>query len=172
MKKILSLILAVVMIFSVTAVAAFAAEETQKPVKVTFIYDDADSSGLPVEKTTEIYVDYGEDFNSQVPEGTYYIKGDDGKTYKIYTDLWSTDTPGYSGTLFEKGHFNAFDANDLITEITFKASMATKEVTAGGVIEDAAESILGESTVTFFSYIIEQIKVWFSQFILFLRNFA
>ncbi len=173
MKKIISLILAVLMIFSVTAVAAFAAEESQKPVKVTFIYDDADINGrLAVTKTKEIYVDYDEDYNSKIPVGSYLVEGDDGKTYKVYTALWSTDRAGYNTTLFEKGKFPVFGKNDGVTEITFKADMASEEVTAGGVIGDAAEGILGESTVNFFSYIIEQIKLWFGKLILFLRNFS
>ncbi len=172
MKKIISLILAVLMIFSVTAVAAFAEGETQKPIKVTFIYDDADINGIAITKTKEIFVDYGEDYNSQVPEGSYIVKGDDGKNYSIYTDVWSSDKNGYNTTLFEKGKFPIFGENDPVTEIVFKAEMASKEVTVGGVIGDAAEDILGESTMSFFNYIIEQIKLWFGKLILYIRNFT
>ena len=173
MKKIISLILAVLMIFSVTAVAAFAEGETeaQKPIRITFIYDDADINGIAVPKTKEIYVDYGEDYNSRVPEGSYRVKGEDGKTYRIYTDVWSSDKAGYDTTLFEKGKFPVFGANDNVSEIVFKAEMASEEVTVGGVIEDAAEGILGESTVNFFNYIIEQLKLWFGKLILYIRNF-
>ena len=172
MKKIISLILAMLMIFSVTAVAAFAEGEAQKPIKVTFIYDDADINGIAITKTKEIFVDYGEDYNSQVPEGSYIVKGDDGKNYSIYTDVWSSDKNGYNTTLFEKGNFPIFGENDPVTEIVFKAEMASKEVTVGGVIGDAAEDILGESTMSFFNYIIEQIKLWFGKLILYIRNFT
>ena len=71
----------------------------------------------------------------------------------------------------QEGKFPVFGANDNVSEIVFKAEMASEEVTVGGVIEDAAEGILGESTVNFFNYIIEQLKLWFGKLILYIRNF-
>ena len=171
MKKIISLILAVIMIFAVTSVGVFAADETQKPVKITFIYDDADISGTAgMEKTKVIYVDYEEDYNSQIPNGVYYTT-EDGERYKYFTGTWETTTPGYNTKLYEKGHFPKFAANDGITEITFKANMEVEKVTVENVLGGAAEEVLGESTMAFFNYIIEQIKVWFGKLMLYIRNF-
>ena len=170
MKKIISLLLAVIMIFSVTAVGVFAADETQKPVKITFIYDDADVKGLAVEKTKVIYVDYGEDFNSQVPTGVYYANEGDAR-YKYYTDVWATEKAGYSSTLWEKGKFPVFNEADGVKEITFKAQMGVEKVTAENIIGGAAEEILGTDTMAIFNYFIEQIKVWFGKLMLYIRNF-
>ena len=171
MKKIISLILAVIMIFAVTSVGVFAADETTKPIEITFIYDDGDLTGSNgIEKTKVIYVDYDEDYNSKVPYGSYLTKGNDGETYKVFTGTWETTTPGYT-KLYEKGHFPSFSALDGVTKITFKANMETEKVTVESVIGGAAEDVLGESTVAFFEYIIEQIKVWFGKLMLYLRNF-
>jgi hypothetical protein len=171
MKKILSLILAVLMIFSVTAVGAFAADETQKPVKVTFIYDDANSRGQAIEKTKVIYVDFGENYNSQVPTGVYY-KTTDGVRYKFYTKLWKADLAGYSANLYEKGNFPVFDAADegVLTEITFTAQMGVEEVSAENIAGDIAEGALGKDTVNLLTEFIETLKLWFGQLILYLAN--
>lgn len=169
MKKIISLILAVLMIFSVTAVGVFAADETQKPVKVTFIYDDANTLGQAVTKTKVIYVDYGEDYNSQVPTGAYYTTVD-GVRYKIFTDLWEADLAGYNRSLYEKGSFPKFDAADEITEITFIAQMGVEEMSVENITGDIAEGVLGEGTVNLFANFIEQLKLWFGQLILYLAN--
>ena len=165
MKKIISLILAVLMIFSVTAVAAFAEDEARKPIKVTFVYDIADSNGIAVGTTKVIYVDYEEDFTSKAPKDTYISDG-----YKYYITGWETAQYGVPGTVYEK--LPKIAQNDLITDITFKACYSVEKFTAGGVIEDVAGDIFGDSTLNFFSYIMEQLKTWFAQFILFLRNFA
>ena len=172
MKKLISLILALIMVFAVTSVGVFAAEETTKPVKITFIYDDGDLTGnAGVEKTKVIYVDYDEDYNSQIPYGSYLTKGDDGATYKVFTGTWETTTAGYNTKLYEKGHFPTFSALDGVTEITFKANMETEKVTAENIVGGAVEEVLGESTTAFFKYIIEQIKTWFGKLILYIRNF-
>ena len=172
MKKLISLILALIMVFAVTSVGVFAAGETTKPIKITFIYDDGDLTGSAgVDKVKEIYVDYDEDYNSQVPYGSYLTKGDDGETYKVFTGTWETTTAGYNTKLYEKGHFPTFSALDGVTEITFKANMETEKVTAENIVGGAVEEVLGESTVAFFEYIIEQIKTWFGKLMLYLRNF-
>ena len=170
MKRIISLILAVVMIFSVTATGVFAADETQKPVTITFIYDDADVKGLGVEKTKVIYVDFGEDYNSQVPEGVYYSTVD-GVRYKFYTDTWTTTANAYNTKLYEKGYFPAITALDNITEITFKADMAVEEVTAENVVGGVIEGVVGEETVDLFKSFVELVKLWFGKLMLYLRNF-
>ena len=163
MKKIISLILAVLMIFSVTAMAVSAADEAQKPVKITFIYDAADSNGLAVERTKVIYVDYGEDYTKQAPKDTYVSDG-----YKYFISGWEI-----AGSSDRKVYENlpVIGQNDGITELTFKAAYGAEEITAGGVIGDAAEEILGGETVAFFEYLMQQLEVWFGKFILFLRNF-
>ena len=169
MKKIISLILAVLMIFSVTAVGVFAADETQKPVKVTFIYDDANLRGEAVTKTDEIYVDYGENYNSKVPTGAYYTTVD-GVKYKIFTDLWEANLTGFNGKYFEKGKFPVFEELDGITEITFTAQMGAEEVSVENIAGDIADTVLGKDTVNLFTNFIEQLKTWFGQLILYLAN--
>ena len=89
MKKLISLILAVVMIFSVTAMAVSAADEATKPVKVTFIYDKADIKGIPVPETKVIYVDYGENYTKDAPKSTYIAAG-----WKYEIVGWTTTDVG------------------------------------------------------------------------------
>ncbi len=165
MKKIISLILAVIMIFSVTAVATFAADEAEGPVKITFTYDGPDKNGLPIPKTKVIYVQYDEDYTSKAPKETYISGG-----YKYYIEGW--EAVGYGdGTIYSKA-LPKISKGDGITEVTFKACMGAEVATAGGMLGDAAEDILGENTINFFNYIIEQLRLWFGKLILFLRNFA
>ncbi len=159
MKKIISLILAVIMIFSVTAMAVSAADETQKPIKVTFKYDKDDGKGIAIPAEKVIYVDYNEDFTKKAPQETYIQGG-----WKFYIEGWSTDDYGPAGKVYTK--LPTIPESDGITEITFTAQTGAEEVTVGGVIGDAADTILGEDTVSFFTYIIEQIKVWLGKLLL------
>lgn len=160
MKKIISLMLAVIMIFSVAAMAVSAADETTKPVKVTFIYDGDDGKGLAVPKETVIYVDYGENFTSKAPKATYISGG-----WKYYIVGWTTDDYGQAGTVYE--NLPTIPEGDGIKEITFHAEMGAEEVTVenviGGAAEDVVNGLFGESTMDFINYIIEQIKVWFGK---------
>lgn len=174
MKKIISLILAVLMIFSATAFA-FAADEANpnpenKPIKITFVYDVTDRSGLPVRTSSDIYVDYGEDFNDQVPESSYYTDTKDGK-YRVYIGFWTTDKAGYNITNWKKGSFVAFPEGSSVTEITFEAQPATEKVTAGNTIGGASEDLFGINIVELFAKFFEQFKVWFAEIILLLGNF-
>ena len=165
MKKIISLILAVLMVFSVTAMAVSAADETTKPIKITFVYDSADSNGKAVEAEKVIYVDYGEDYNKEAPKDTYIDGG-----FKYFISGWETEDYGPKNYIHTS--LPVVPATDTqIKEIKFRACYDVEKVTPGGVVEDAAESLLGESTVEFFNYIVKQLELWFGQFILFLRNF-
>lgn len=167
MKKLISLILAVIMIFSVTAVAVSAADETTtKPVKITFIYDVDDGKGNGVERTKPITVDYGENFTNQAPKGSYTHAG-----WKYTICGWTTEGFGKPDYVYS-GQLPTVLESDGITELTFTAVYDAKEVTVEGVVGDAVggaiDNIFGESTMTFINYIIEQIKVWFGKLLLLL----
>ena len=163
MKKLISLILAVVMIFSVTAMAVSAADEATKPVKVTFIYDKADLKGIPVPATEVIYVDYGENYTKKAPKSTYIAAG-----WKYEIVGWTTTDVGPADRVWV--NLPTIAEGDGVKEITFHAEMGAKEVTPDGVVEDAVEDVVdnlfGESTMAFINYIIEQIKVWFGKLLL------
>ena len=163
MKKIISLVLAVIMIFSVTAMAVSAADETTKPIKVTFVYDADDGKGLAVPREKVVYVDYGENFTKKAPKDTYISGG-----YKYFIEGWSTDTYGPKGTVWV--NLPTISESDGIKEITFNAQMGAEEVTVenviGGAAEDVVNGIFGESTMSFINYIIEQIKVWFNKLLM------
>lgn len=163
MKKLISLILAVIMIFSVTAVAVSAADETTKPVKITFVYDVDDGKGNGVERTKPITVDYGENFTNQAPKGSYTHAG-----WKYTISGWTVEGYGEAGKVWT--NLPTVSEGDGITELTFTAVYDAKEVTVEGVVGDAAEDVVnglfGESTTTFINYIIEQIKVWLGKLLL------
>ena len=163
MKKLISLILAVVMIFSVTAMAVSAADEATKPVKVTFIYDKADIKGIPVPETKVIYVDYGENYTKDAPKSTYISAG-----WKFYIEGWTTEGYGKPDTVWV--NLPVISEGDGITELTFNAVVGNEQLTPDGVVEDAVEDVVdnlfGESTMAFINYIIEQIKVWFGKLLL------
>ena len=128
MKKIISLLLAVVMIFSLTATAAFAAD---KPLKVTFLDDRGDVM-------KEIYVDYGENYTSQAPTDTYV---DEGYMYSI--GGWEANLPAFKGTILEK--LPAFIEADGITEVTYRAVYDVEPFTPDNVIGDVVDNILGQN---------------------------
>lgn len=165
MKKLISLILAVIMIFSVTAVAVSAADETTKPVKITFEYDADDGKGNGVPRTKVIYVDYGEDFTRQAPKDYYINAG-----WKHYIVGWTVEGYGEAGKVWT--NLPVVYENEGIKELTFVAQPGSEEVTVEGVVGDAVggaiDNIFGESTRTFINYIIEQIKVWFGKLLLLL----
>jgi hypothetical protein len=166
MKKLISLILAVIMIFSVTAVAVSAADETTKPVKITFVYDEDDGKGNGVPRTKEITVNYGDNFTSKAPKGSYTHAG-----WKYTICGWTTEGYGKPDYVYDK-QLPTVSEGDGITELTFYAVYDAKEVTLEGVVGDTTEDIVnglfGDSTMTFINYIIEQIKVWFGKLLLLL----
>lgn len=165
MKKIISLILAVIMIFSVTALAVSAASPDDGPIEVTFIFDKDDGKGNGVPDTKVIYVNYDEDFTKWAPKATYVNGG-----WKYYIQGWSTDDYGPVGKVYT--NLPTIPESDGITKITFTAQPGAEELTPenviGGAAEDVVNGIFGEDTMTFINYIIEQIKAWFGQLLLLL----
>lgn len=155
MKKIVSLLLAVLMIFSLTA-TAFAADDASKPLKIIF----TDERGYVLK---EINVAYGEDYTSKAPEDTTIDGG-----YKTYITGWESDLqPGVVMTTLP-----VINAADGFTELTFKASYTTVEVTAENVIGGVVDEILGENTTDLFTSFIQLIKEFIQQFIMYLMNFG
>lgn len=171
MKKIISVLLVVLAVFSLTATAAFAEGETTKPITVYF-YDDNS-----VEPVKTIYVNYGEDLNVQAPEfESYVIEASDGTSYKIVHDGWEiTNLKGYNGEFIPKGNLPVFGENDKVTEVHIRAQYEAYENNIQNNVQDALENIPGGEIITnasdFFSSIISLIKTWFMNFILFLNAF-
>lgn len=155
MKKIVSILLAVVMIFSLTATVALAADA--KPVKITFL----DDRGAVMK---EINVAYGEDYTSKAPVDTYIDGG-----YKYFISGWESDHPALKGQVFEK--LPVIAEKDKITALTFKASYSVVEVTPDNVIDGVVDGIFGENTTDMFGSLIELVKSFFQQFIMFIMNF-
>ena len=153
MKKIVSILLAVLMIFSLTA-TAFAAND----VKVTF----TDERGYVLK---EITVAFGEDYNAKAPEETT-IDGD----YMTYISGWESDHAAFKGTILTK--LPVINKKDGITDITFKAVYTTEEITTENVVGGVVDNIFGEDTSDMLSNLIATIKAFFQKFILFLINFT
>lgn len=158
MKKIVSLLLAVLMIFSITATAAFAADDASKPIKITFL----DDRGYLLK---EITVDYGEDYTSKAPTDTYV---DEGYKYSIFG--WNSDLPAFKNTVLV--NLPAFVEGDGITEVTYTAVYDAEPFTPENVIEDVVDGIFGESTTNIFSSFIQLIKEFFQQLLMYIMNFG
>ncbi len=119
MKKILSLVMAVVMLFSLSAIA-FAADE--KPVTVHFVIDN--------EVVKTITVDYGEDYNSQAPDIRREISG--GIKYEF--GGWECDHKYYSGTIYES--LPVIDEDVPVYELTFTATYVETEYDGEEIVKD------------------------------------
>lgn len=159
MKKIVSLLLAVIMVFSLTATAALAADES-KPVTITFLDDRG--SVLKV-----INVAYGESYSGQAPTDTYI---DDGYKYSICG--WESDLAAFRGQVLTNDNLPVVNAGDDITELTFKAAYDVEPFTPDNVIGDVVDGIFGENTTDLFGTFIQLIKDFFQRFIMFLMNFG
>lgn len=158
MKKLISLLLAVVMIFSLTATAAFAADDTSKPIKITFLDDRGDVM-------KEIYVDYGENYTSQAPTDTYVAEG-----YIYSIGGWEASLSAFKGTVLV--NLPTFVEADGITEVTYEAVYDVKEFTADNVVGDVVNGVFGENTTDLFSSFIQLIKEFFQNILMYLMNFA
>lgn len=154
MKKIVSILLAVIMIFSLTATMALAADD----VKVIF----TDERGNVIK---EITVDYGEDFNAKAPQDTYV---DDG--YRYFISGWETNHPAFKGTILTT--LPVIKSGDGVKEITFRACYDVEEITTENVVGGVVDTIFGEDTTDMLSSFIAAIKAFFQGIILYLMNFS
>lgn len=171
MKKIISLLLIVLTVFSLTATAAFAeGEVTTKPITVYF-YDD---NGVELKK---IYVNYGEDYNVQAPTlDSYIIDSADGTKYKATHDGWEiTNLKTYENEFIPSGNLPVFGETDKVTEVKIAAVFKVRENNIQNNVQDTIEKLPGGEIITnasdFFSSIVSLIKTWFMNFILFLNAF-
>ena len=166
MKKIISVLLVILAVFSLTATAAFAEGESTKPITVYF-YDDNS-----VEPVKTIYVNYGEDYNVQAPKFDSYVVGE----YKIVHDGWEiTNLKTYNGEFIPIDNLPVFVENDKVTEVHVKAEYKAYENNIQNNVQDAIEKLPGGEVITnagdFFSSIISLIKTWFMNLILFFNAF-
>ncbi len=176
MKKIISVLLVVLTVFSFTATAVFAedATETRKPIAVMFFDDNGTTQ---VGET--IYVDYGEDINQYADRLTFTHPDItiDGTKYRVVHDGWEIlNVKAYAGEVFGKGKLPTFGATDNIKEpIKIKAKYKEYEKTLGNEIESGLEKLPGGDVVLnageFFTTIIELIKKWVMQFALYINAF-
>lgn len=163
MKKIISVLLVVLAVFSLTATAAFAEGESTKPITVYF-YDN----GVEIKK---IHVNYGEDYNVQAPKIADSII--EGTNYKQVHDGWEITNVGeYKGEIISHGNLPVFSEKDNVTEVHVKAVLKAYENNIENNIKDKIDSNETLSGVSdFFSSIVSLIKTWFMNFILFLNAF-
>ena len=171
MKKIISILLVILAVFSLTATAAFAEGESTKPITVYFYNDDS------VEPDKVIYVSYGEDYNVQAPKfDTYYVEATDGTKYKIVHEYWRIENlPGYKGETIPVGKLPVFGETDRVTEVHIRAKFEAYENNLQNNTQDVIENLPGGELILnagdFFSSIVSLIKTWFMNFILFLNAF-
>lgn len=142
MKKVLSLVLALVMLFTLGTVA-FAEEE--KPITVNFVI------GGELVKT--IQVDYDEDYNSQAPD----IRREISNGIKYEFGGWETNNYYYTGTIYET--LPVIEDGTPIYEITFVATYTETEYDGEEILED----IIGDNAMT-------SVKTIWASFIEFLQK--
>ncbi len=142
MKKVLSLIVALTMLFSIAA-TALAADE--KPITVHFVINE--------EVVKTITVDYGEDYNSQAPD----IRREISNGIKYEFGGWEADHRYYSGKIFETLPIITEDVP--IEEVTFTATYTETEYDGEEIITD----IIGDNAMT-------SLKTVWQEFLKFLQT--
>lgn len=179
MKKIISVLLVILAVLSLSTVA-FAADDaaaTTGKVTITFEYNLED--GKADVKTIE--VPYGTDFNDLVPKAENYVHPGD-STQKMFFKYWyNKDHPHYDGVTITT--FEPINATDGITEIKFYAYYQplpnTLENNKQDALDDLKENLKDtipgveafEGIGDFFTRLVELLKSWFSQFMLYVYAF-
>lgn len=151
MKKVLSLVLALAMLFTMGTLA-FAADE-EKPITVNFVIEG--------EVVKSIQVDYGEDYNSQAPD----IRREISNGIKYEFGGWETNDYYYGGTIYET--LPVIEEGTPIYEITFKATYTETEYDGEEIFED----IVGDSAAAGLKSIWEGFLAFIQQVILYIAAF-
>ena len=172
MKKIISILLVVLTVFSVTA--TFASAEDSTPG--TYIVEFYDDNGSTLVKTITVY--YGQDFNKEAPEfDSYIVKDVDGVDYKVVHDGWMImNYKTYEGQAIPKGNLPALEAADKPPAVLkIKAQYKAYENNIENNIKDTVSNMPGAEVFTnmsdFFNSIIELIRSWFMNIALFFNAF-
>ncbi len=151
MKKVLSLVLALAMLFTMGTLA-FAADE-EKPITVNFVIEG--------EVVKTIQVDYGEDYNSQAPD----IRREISNGIKYEFGGWETNDYYYGGTIYET--LPVIEEGTPIYEITFKATYTETEYDGEEILED----IVGDNAAAGLKTIWENFLAFLQQIILYIAAF-
>lgn len=152
MKKVISLILVLTMLFSFGTMV-FAAEQDEKPIKINFVIDDE------VKKT--IYVDYGEDYNSQAPN----VKKSISNGIKYEFAGWECDNKYYKGAIYT--NLPVIQETVPVYELTFKATYSETEFDGEEIITD----IIGDDMMSSLKTIWDEFLVFLKTIILYLATF-
>lgn len=171
MKKIISILLVALTLFSFATVSFAADEATTQEKPVTVIFEIYDSEGNL--KYVTVGVDYEEKI--PVPETPSWVHPDD-KTQKMFFAYWTTTHKGYPDVI---NNIEPIKANDGIKEITFTAWYEPRENNIqnnvqegfGNIVDNLPGADAFEGMGDAFSTIIELIRKWVMQFVLYIRAF-
>lgn len=150
MKKVISLILALTMLLGLSTMA-LAAQDDDK-VKIDFVVNGA------IEKT--IYVDYGEDYNSQAPKVKDYLA--DGKRYKF--SGWDCHNKYYNA-IYET--LPAIKDTTPVVELTFYATYSEADLDVDTVVGD----LVGDDIMSSLKTIWDEFLVFLKTVLLYLATF-
>lgn len=172
MKKIISILLVALTLFSFATVSFAADEATTQEKPVTVIFEIYDSEGNL--KYVTVGVDYEEKI--PVPETPSWVHPSD-KTQKMFFTHWTSNHPSYEGQVIE--NILPIYANDVIKEITFTAQYEPRENNIqnnvqeglGNIVDNLPGADAFEGMGDAFSTIIELIRKWVMQFVLYIRAF-
>ena len=176
MKKIISILLVVLTVFSL-AVTMASAEETTG----TFVVEFYDDNGTTLKDTITVY--YGEDFNAKAPNfDSYSATMSDGTKQKFVHEGWMImNYNTYAGRYIPKGNLPKLGATDKVPAVLkIKAQYKNYEDNLQNNVQDSLGNIVdsipgGSETFTsisdFFSSFVSLIRNWFMQVALFLNAF-
>lgn len=166
MKKVLSVVLCVLMLFSAFSVLAFAAEPV-KSITVRFVVNG--------EEVKKVMVAPGEDLNQYAPKtptkDSETITDKDGK--EIYTKYefygWESSE---DKTIYEEGSLpkaTVKEGESALKTITFYAQFTEKPMEG---VEDVIDDIIPTSLTDFFKALYEKIVYYIQYFLLLLKGFG
>lgn len=176
MKKIISILLVVLTLFSFATVAFAEGETAKKTYTVTFVYSTKDK-----EEVKTIPVEYGTDLDTVAPKVESYVHPSDNKIL-VKFECWTTDFPGLNDQEFyDLPTLEEVDGN--VDGIRFEAKVKYLENNLQNNVEDKFDETLdnlGVPDVTetfanfgeFFTKIVDLLKMWFTQFVFFLTSFS
>lgn len=172
MKKIISILLVALTVFSFATVSFAADEATAQEKPVTVIFEVYDSEGNL--KYVTVGVDYEEKI--PVPETPSWVHPSD-STIKMFFTHWTSTHSSYKDQLIE--NILPIKANDGIKEITFTAQYEPRENNIQNNVQDSIDNIVEnlpgadafEGIGDAFSTIIELIRKWIMQFTLYIQAF-
>jgi hypothetical protein len=172
MKKIISILLVVLTLFSFATVAFAEGEAAAATYRVYFVYSTADG-----EQTLPVDVAFGTDLDTVAPEIKSYVHPSD-DTLLVKFSHWTSDSYSAGEEIHDLPKFDVKDGD--YDGIRFVAKYEYVPNDLKNNVEDKVEDVLGdilpegnplEGISDWFTTITELLKKWFSLFVFYIQSF-